>query len=107
MSTMKPKAGEIVFYKLLMVDAKAISDQIHNDETRMHERCDLPEACDVFPMIITQVWRDGTVTGNVLYGGSNVLRVAKAQKGEEAGMWSRKVPPMLEVEEEPKPAQCP
>jgi hypothetical protein len=104
---MRPTMGRIVFFKVTDDHAKkinrrrtsgrSIADRIaKNDPEEMssswpigaqaHIGTEVSGGCE-YPMMITRVWQDETVSGQVFLDGNDVLWVQQAAEGIENGRW--------------------
>lgn len=95
-SVLKPSAGRIVRYMLSEEDAAAItrrrSDAINfgakDNHTGYLVHAGNPvTAGDQFPLLITGVWEDGSINGQVFLDGTDTLWVTSRHEGERGGEW--------------------
>lgn len=94
----KPSLGRIVHYTLHEGDAERVNRR--RDHASLHMRqhqenqtgvivhvgSDV-KAGDVFPLIITRVFPDGLVNGQVFLDGSDTLWVTSVAEGDSEGKW--------------------
>jgi hypothetical protein len=102
----KPSIGRIVLYTLSEDDAKqinrrrttggAIADRIkRNSEdathwpigAQAHIGNDVAEG-DIYPMVVTRVWSEGCVNGQVMLDGNDCLWATSATEGTGGHTWA-------------------
>ena len=101
MSEQKPSIGRIVHYKLTAEDAaqvnrrrtngKSIGERIASGKWPEGAQAHIGNGAsenDTRPMVITQVWPDGKVNGQVLLDGNDALWVTSITEGDKPGAWA-------------------
>ena len=92
---MEPSIGRIVHYILLGLDAEQINRRRvpgagHNDDwpggAQAHVGSIVTEG-QKFPMIVTAVWTNITINGQVFLDGNDAFWVRSVQEGTTAGTW--------------------
>lgn len=128
---MKPTIGRIVLYTLTEDDAKqinrrrttatAIAERIKNNSAKLgdfslaepvpphwplgaqaHIGNDVT-AGEVYPMVVTRVWSETTVNGQVLLDGNDCLWASSATEGEGGHTWSWPLIPSKIADSMPDP----
>lgn len=92
-----PKLGSMVFYTLTTAVSKsqnrrrvdAVSRHQYNDRVgvQTYTGNQLVEG-DVYPMMITRVWKDDSVNGQVFLDGNDTIWVTSVKEGDEPGTFS-------------------
>jgi len=92
-----PALGSTVFYTLTKEVAKsqnrrrvdAASRHQYNSSTgvQSYQGSILVEG-DIYPMIVTRVWKDDSVNGQVFLDGNDVIWVTSVKEGDEPGSFS-------------------
>src|SRR5207248_5047211 len=94
----KPSVGRIVHYRLTQLDVDVINrlradamkhlpaHQEHADGTQIHVGNSVA-AGDVYPLVITRVWNEHGVNGQVLLDGNDTYWATSRVEGDEPGQW--------------------
>lgn len=98
---MYPTIGRIVHYTLSPTDAaqinrrrtssESIADRVNVDKWPLGAQAHIgaeAQAGDVLPMIITSIFSQEIVTGQVFLNGNDTLFKLNAEQGDEPGQWN-------------------
>lgn len=98
----KPTIGRIVHYTLCPDDAVLVGQCRQRSNGAM--RGNAADAGETYPMIVSRVWPDGSVNGQVFLDGNDSLWVTSVKVGKGPGTWAWPVLPKKKAAKKKKAA---